>query len=123
MACFEKDEENLRKQMKSKCADIVNDDFEIQKYMKENNLKTIRDLFRIKLRMNHLKANFPSDPKNKRVGGLSCMGCGKTDESNSHVAECTAYADLRMGRDLNNDQDLVNFFKDVMSRRETMMKT
>ena len=108
--------------MKSKCADIVNDEFEIQKYMKENDLKTIRDLFRIKLRMNHLKANFPSDPKNKGVGGLSWVGCGKTDESNSHVAECNGYADLRMGRDLNNDKDLVNYFKDVMARREAITK-
>ena len=120
IACFKKDEENLRKQMKSKCADIVNDEFEVQDYMKENSLKTIRDLFRIKIRMNHLKANFPNDPKNKRVGGMSCVGCGSTAETNSHVAVCNTYADLRVGRDLNNDQDLVNFFKDVMARREAM---
>ena len=120
-ACFEKDEDELRKQMKSKCEGITNDKFGIQEYMKNNDLKTIRELFRLKTRMNHLKANYPGDPKN-RMDGLVCVGCGKIKETNSHVAECDTYSDLKIGRDLNTDKDLVDFFRDVMSRREKIVE-
>ena len=71
--------------------------------------------------INHLKANFPGDPRNRK-DGMVCVGCGKTEETNSHVAECDAYSDLRVGRDLMTDKDLVGFFRDVMSRREKAMK-
>ena len=68
--------------------------------------------------MNHLRANFPSDPKNRVEGCMVCVGCGANKETNSHVTECAAYVDLLVGRDLSDDGDLVKFFKDVMDRRE-----
>ena len=64
----------------------------------------------LKTKMNHLKANFPGDPRNRKGGGLICVGCGKTEETNSHVAECDAYSDLRVGRDLMTNKYLVEFF-------------
>ena len=44
------------------------------------------------------------------------MGCGKTKETNSHVVECDMYSDL------NTDKDLVEFFRDVMARREKIVE-
>ena len=89
-ACFDRDEEELRKIKKSKCKDRVNDKFGIQDYMKNKNSKTIHRLFRIKSKIHHLKGNFPSDPRNRKNGSLVCVGCSKTEETNSHVAECDA---------------------------------
>ena len=104
--------------MKSKCSELVDDHFEVQSYMKTNSLRDIREIFRIKTRMNHLKANFPSDPKHRKEGGMVCIGCGADKETNIHVTECVAYADLLVGRDLREDVDLVGFYRDVMARRE-----
>ena len=94
------------------------DSLAVQDYMRTKTLNYIRDLFRIKTRMNHLRANFPSDPKNRVEVGMVCVGCGVNKETNSHVTECVAYADLLVGRDLSDDGDLVKFFKHVMDRRE-----
>ena len=108
--------------MKSKCEGIKDDEFKVQDYMTVNSLKDIRELFRIKIRMNHLRGNFPSDPSFRVDGGMACVGCGASKETNSHVTECAAYADLLVGRDLSNDKDLVKFFSDVMDRRDQKEK-
>ena len=49
---------------------------------------------------------------------MICLGCRVEKETNSHVTECVAYADLLVGRDLQDDGDLVGFYRDVMARRE-----
>ena len=117
-ACYDKDAMEMRQKMKSKCSEIQFDKFELQPYMKNNSLRDIRELFRIKIRMNHLRANFPSDPKHKVEGGMVCMGCGVEKETNTHMTECVAYADLLEGRVLRDDSDLVGFYREVMARRD-----
>ena len=109
----------------SKCSSIIDDDFKLQDYMLTNSFLDIREIFRIKTRMNKLKGNFPSDPKHKVDGGMACVGCGNINikETNSHVTKCDAYADLLVGRDLACDSDLVGFFKAVMARRERKLKS
>ena len=116
-ACFEKDEEELKEKMGSKCSSIKEDKFQVQDYMKVNSLSVIREIFRNKTGMNKLRANFPSDPKCRAEGGMVCVGCGASKETNSHVTECAVYADLLVGRDLEDNGDLVRFFRDVMARR------
>ena len=39
-------------------------------------------------------------------------------ESQDHLSICEGYSDLRLGRDLSNDKDLVEFYRLVMERRE-----
>ena len=122
-ACYDKDERELKEKLGSKCSNMSEDAFKVHDYMKVNALSDIRELFRIKTRMNKLRANFPSDPKCRAEGGMVCLGCGANMESNSHVTECAAYAaDLLVGRDLDDDGDLVKFFRDVMARREEIEK-
>ena len=113
-ACYEKDEKEIKEKMGSKCEDIKNDEFKVQDYMKNNTVKDISEIFRIKTKMNHLRGNFSSDPKFRGP----CSGCGVNKETNSHVTECEAYEYLLLGRDLSDDGDLVGFFRDVMRRRE-----
>ena len=85
--------------------------------------------------MNELKANFKHDKRNVVTGianfkhdkknvvtGIACVACGLEEESNSHVMQCAEFEDLREGRDLKNNSDLINFFRDVMTRREKIEK-
>ena len=69
--------------------------------------------------MNKLKGNFKHD---KRITDLCCVACGQEEEVNSHVVSCPRYADLKQGRDLSKNMDLVYFFRDVMARRDKLMQ-
>ena len=40
-------------------------------------------------------------------------------DTQAHAMMCTAYADLRDGKDMSNDSDLVNFFRRVLERRDS----
>ena len=50
--------------------------------------------------------------------GTLCIGCKKAEETNSHVTECEKFADLRKKWDMSSNYGLVNFFREVMARRE-----
>ena len=41
-------------------------------------------------------------------------------ESQSHILYCEAYAELRIGKDINNDKDLVTYMKNVLLVREKL---
>ena len=86
-------------------------------YFKCKSLAVTRDIFRIRSSMNPVKGNFKHMYKNT-PGGVLCAACGGEDEVNSHVMSCSEYADLRHGKDLKNNIDLVNYFREVMARRD-----
>ena len=49
---------------------------------------------------------------------INCVRDAEDTETNSHVTKCSVYSDLLIGRDLGNDMDLVQFFRDIMARWE-----
>ena len=53
--------------------------------------------------------------------GSRCVACGLNDEVNSHVLKCEEYADLRCDKDMEDIMELVNYFREVMRRREKIM--
>ena len=69
--------------------------------------------------MNETRGNFKNDYKYKKTG-VMCVACGKEEEVNSHVMVCPEYEDLRLGRDFSKNQDLVKYFRNFMTRRETI---
>ena len=103
---------------KKKTKDLVTEDCKTQKYFKEKSLVTSREIFRIRTNMNEIRGNFKHDFRYKK-SGVMCVACGGEEEVNSHVMVCPEYEDLRQGRDLANNNDLVYYFRKVMSRRKT----
>ena len=73
-----------------------------------------------------IRMNFPSDKK-FAAELWSCPACrddpqdliGPLDrrDTQQHVMACEAYADLRLGKDLDTDQGLVDYFRQVIARR------
>ena len=64
-----------------------------------------------------VQTNFKGDPiftKNKWL----CVDCGKVD-TQEHIMVSQKYSNLRSGKNLENDDDLVNYFKNVISWRES----
>ena len=89
--------------------------FEIKPYMKNLHLSEARDKFRLRSFMTRtVKTNFSSDKK--FMGDLwTCWHCPNID-SQSHIRICPAYTDLRKGKDLDNDHDLVLYFSPQTER-------
>ena len=50
-----------------------------------------------------------------------CDSCEKSIESQSHLLWCPAYANLRDGKNLRDDKDLIVYIKKVMQVREELM--
>ena len=46
-----------------------------------------------------------------------CSGCGCVD-TQSHILHCAAFQHLREGKSIENDQDLVDYFTQVLKIRE-----
>ena len=76
-----------------------------------------------------IRMNFTSD---KRFAAelWSCPACrdrpdlvglSVSRDTQQHVMECEAYDDLRLGKDLDSDQDLVDYFRQVIARRSEVV--
>ena len=51
--------------------------------------------------------------------GWLCQACQlQVRENQDHLASCNGYENLREGKDMDNDKELVEFFQSVMRRRE-----
>ena len=115
------DDKELKKKMsdKKKLSNIIDDDCRLKNYFSDKSLHFVRDLFKIRTNMNKIRGNYKNDPNIVR-SGIKCMACGYNSEVNSHIVDCFGYTDLRVGKDLRIDKDMVNFFREVMVRRTTL---
>jgi hypothetical protein len=115
-ACKSKDKEDMMKEMegKSKVENLAAEGFEAKGYLQAKPISQARELFRIRTSMTKgFKANF----SNQSNGDTKCEGCGSNKDNESHAMVCTSYADLRLGLDLKNDEDLVKYFRNILNRR------
>ena len=96
---------------RKKLEKIKNEGMGIRPYMGLKLLNQVRDLFRIRTCMvKGFKANFGHKE-------AECEECGGKKDTQSHAMECPGYEDLREGLDLNQDIDLVIYFRNVLKRR------
>ena len=102
---------------KVKLQNLVTDSCNLKDYFYEKSMTRTREMFRKRTHMNEIKGNFKHDVRNK-VEGIACVACGLEDEVNSHVMTCDKYQDLRVGRDMEKDAHLVNFFREVRGRQD-----
>ena len=79
-----------------------------------------RTNFSIRSFMYRAKFNYRSDPKNSD-DLWKCSSCMSGHiESQSHILYCEAYSELRAGKDLKSDEDLVQYMKNVLIIREKL---
>ena len=99
--------------------DMANEKFELKPYLRSMDISFARDKFRLRSKMTRtVKMNFSSDKK--YASDLwSCWHCPSID-SQSHVRVCPAYQQLRNDKDLDNDHDLVTYFRQVIQLRDNM---
>ena len=98
----------------------------MKKYIVSLNLHSARLRFKIRSKMTPtIQMNFKNDPKFK-ANMWTCLGCDNRAEDSTnlgcrdtqaHVLACGGYSDLRDGKNLENDKDLVEYFAAVIRRR------
>ena len=95
---------------------MVSEHFEEKSYLTEMSMLDARLLFRIRCKTNDIKMNQQSN-KTFAKQLWKCSECGNID-TQSHVLWCPYFASHREGKSLDNDLDLVNYFKQVFKFRE-----
>ena len=87
-----------------------------KEYMERKSLADCRLVFRMRTEMINLKDNM----KNMYKGAsINCDACDmEVAESQTHVMSCPGYSELRVGKDMGKDGDLVAYFRDVLKIRE-----
>ena len=53
-----------------------------------------------------------------KEGGFQCLGCNREVETNSHVLSCIAYSELMVGKDMDKNRDMVDYFREVIKLRK-----
>ena len=91
-----------------------------KEYMEKKCLADCRMVFRMRTQMINLKDNM----KNMYKGAsINCDACDmKVAESQTHVMSCPGYTELRVGKDMSKDGDLVGYFREVLKIREKKKK-
>ena len=69
--------------------------------------------FSLRTHMFKCKMNFMNDPAYK-AEMWRCNSCETCIDSQSHILYCPAYKELREGKSLTSDEDIVNYFREVM---------
>ena len=116
-ACRKKDEEDMKEGMvgMTKMEGLTNQDCRLKEYMKGKSLHVVRDTFRARTQLvEGIKGNYKNLHKGK---DMRCQGCMLEVDTQSHVLQCMEYEDLRGDMDLEKDEDMVKYFREVLKRR------
>ena len=119
--CIKETSEKSIKKEFEKYSKLVNKDFEkenleVKDYVKSMKLRDARTLFRIRSGMINVKMNMKNNLKYS-MDLWRCDDCRSMD-SQSHIIWCPAYAELREGKDISCDRDLVTYYQQVLKLRE-----
>ena len=102
--------------------------FEVQQYFKELTVANSKFLFKMKSRLTARVANnFHGDRRFKAIG-YQCIGCLRDKpiteqldlsyDTEEHITRCDSYAFLRLNNPMSTDEQVIQYFKDVISLRE-----
>ena len=88
-----------------------------QGYLKSLNLPDARLKFALRSKMTKtVQMNYKGEPKYIK-NGWKCQDCDVLD-TQDHVTRCPAYQQLRVGKNLSCDKDLVEYFRKIIQIRD-----
>ena len=97
---------------------IREDAWGMKDYAKLGNLYTVRSTWEVRAFMLRVAGNYSHHTRYQATGWL-CQACKlQVREEQDHLTRCIGYEDLRQGKDMLDDQDIVGFYRMVMARRE-----
>ena len=90
--------------------------YEEKSYISDMKMHDARVNFSLRSRMFNCKMNYLNNPVFK-AEMWRCDSCQSCVDSQSHILYCPAYQQLREGKSLSSDQDIVSYFKEVLAIR------
>ena len=113
----------MKEYSKLRYGPMIHEKFEMQDYVKHMKIEDARVNFSLKSKMYKAKFNYKNDPEYS-ADLWRCSRCMSGHiETQSHILYCDAYADLRADKDINNNTDLVEYMKNVLTVREKLHLT
>ena len=110
----------IREYKKLDYAMLKTEKFEMKSYLKEMNLADARLRFSLRAKMTRtVMMNFKAVPEFKKKG-WKCEAFGELD-TQEHIMVCPSYLHLRSGKVLSNDTDVVEYFRQIIHIRESMV--
>ena len=120
-ALHKKNEEKLRFFAKGKCERINKEEYGRKDYINKKNIFHIRQQYRSRFGLQDFAGNYRNNKRFLKTGGLCLCEESREDESHLLSGRCKVYGDLTEGfSDLTDDEDLVQFFAAVLSRRDQL---
>ena len=91
--------------------------FETKEYLKSLNLPDARMKFALRSKTTKtVQMNYKGEKKYIK-NGWKCQDC-EIPDTQDHIVRCPCYQQLRVGKDLTSDKDLVEYFRKVIQIRE-----
>ena len=104
---------------KTKMKDKIGEEFKRRDYINKNNIHDARITFKKRTQMLNFKMNFMNDPQYSREL-WQCSGCNRAMDTMTHVLHCPSYITLREGKDLNNEDDVLQYYIKVSKIRDKL---
>jgi hypothetical protein len=117
------DEKWLRKlaEGKEKCERIMSEPYGKKSYLSSKTISVVRKHFYTRVRMQPFGGNFSKDNRFRRTDWMCRCAQEREEESHLLAGDCPVYGDIRESYpDLESDNHLVNFFTEVLARRERL---
>jgi hypothetical protein len=118
-ACHKYDSIMLKekRENKTKCSKIISEEYGRKSYFSKMMPGEVRDYFSTRVMMLPLAGNYSKDNRFRRTGWL-CL-CGEREEQEHIRLHCRKYNGIRVKyTDLLSDDNLVQFFREVLDRRD-----
>ena len=97
---------------------IREENWGVKDYVKNGSLWSVQKTWEARAYMLHVAGNYSRSRKYEATG-WRCQACvSQVREDQDHLGLCQGYSDLHQGLDLDMDDDMVQFFRLVMARRE-----
>ena len=110
--------EKIRFFARGKCERISKEEYGRKNYIDKKNIFHIRQQYRSRFGLLDFAGNYGQDKRFLKTGGLCRCQESREDESHLLSGRCKVYGDLTEGfNDLTDDEELVQFFVAVFSRR------
>ena len=122
-ACHVNNEQLMRNQAKGKCQRILHEKYGKKEYIGHKNIHEVRQHYRSRFGLQPLAGNYSKDKRFARTNWL-CR-CKEEREEEAHLmsGKCTVFGDLAFKyNDLTDDESLVQFFSEVLARRDELDK-
>ena len=120
VAIEKKNEQLLRKQAngKLKCDRLSRESYGKKMYLALHRIQDVREMFRTRWGLLPFAGNYSNDRRFAKTS-WRCR-CGER-EVEEHLTRCPVYSDISsMFSDLSDDQQLVDFYREVLERRERL---